>query len=180
MATFGKTGIGASSLVQATNTRVGTIYTLPVNGTVSKLTVYFEPNSFGETYRPVIYAASGTTPGAFVATGAERNISTGGGNAWYDFPLASPTSMAAGDYILGVWATIGPGSGDNSFYDAGSAGTGHLATDTYSSSTNPADPWGSDTASTRNFSIYATYTPAAVPSTDVLNGPVLMELLKGH
>jgi hypothetical protein len=159
VATFGKTRVGGSSDgFQADRKRVSR-YSLPVAGTVEKLSVFLTPTrkSGRQALRGVLYADSGGSPGSLLGTSAERVYASTAPAGWYDLTFPVPLNLAAGEYWIGVL------TGATS-YVAGLrwdpvAGARAFNTNSYAS--GPSDPFGSYMTDNEQFSIYATYKSAA-------------------
>jgi hypothetical protein len=159
MATFGNSSLtGASSPGPDTSGDIlGTIYTLPVHGTVTKLTAYAGNSSASSVARCVIYATSSGSVTTLAAISSESSYPITAAE-FVDFSLPSPVALPAGDYMLGIWfggdmdAFYNPSSGSAQYMDTASAGA-------YSSSSNPTSPWVPTSTLTGSFVVYATYTP---------------------
>ena len=104
MGTFGKTTVGSSrdSGIFA-NYKLVNSATLSVVASVSKLSVYAVPginSPSPQALRAVIYADSGGSPGALVASGTEvtyrGNVN---GSGWFDLPFASPVTPQPGHLL---------------------------------------------------------------------------------
>jgi hypothetical protein len=134
--------------------------TLPVAGTVSKLSVYATPGHNSpapQVLKGVIYSDSGGSPGALVAVGTEvtyRGDTNGSG--WFDLPLAVPASLKPGAYWLG-FITGATTEGMGYAYDNVANSRAYDA-NTFAS--GPSNPFGSATKDSEQASIYATYTPS--------------------
>jgi hypothetical protein len=141
--------------------------TLGVAGTVSKLSVYAIPGSNSpspQTLKAVIYADSGGSPGALVATGTQVTYKGDvQGSGWLDLPLASPVSLAPGTYWLGFIdgsTTLGMGYRYDSVSNS-------RAYDPNLYSGGPSNPFGAVTKDSEQASIYATYEPSSSGSVPV-------------
>lgn len=104
--TFGKTSVGALlDHGMYANYKIVHSATLSVSGSVTKLSVYAIPGSNSpspQALRAVIYADSGGSPGARVATGTE--VAYRGdldGSGWFELPFGAPVALAPGTYWLG-------------------------------------------------------------------------------
>jgi subtilisin family serine protease len=161
-ATLGKTSVGASadSGIFA-DYKVVHAATLPVAGTVSKLSLYAIPgvnSPSPQALRGVIYRDSGGSPGALVAVGTE--VSYRGdvnGSGWFELPLGAPVSLSPGTYWLGFItgaATEGLGYAYDSVANSRAYNANTLAS-------GPSNPFGSATKDSEQASLYAIYTPTA-------------------
>jgi len=148
--TFGKTDVGgtAADLYQY-NIR-GCNFMLPVDGTVTKVSVYLtNTGSDNFPFSVLIYNSSRN----FIAR-SEQTLALPL-NGWYNFSFSQP--LRAGIYNLAFWTS--GGSGTTSMYqDTGTAGQSGLDYEMYNSPPNPIT-WDSGTQN-YNMSIYATYTPS--------------------
>jgi len=146
--TFGKTDVGgtAQSLYQY-NIR-GCNFMLPVDGTVTKVSVYITNTGSGNfPFSVLIYNSSRN----FIARSEQTLALPLSG--WYNFSFSQP--LIAGVYNLAFWTS--EGSGTTSMYqDTGTTGQSGLEYETYNSPPNPIT-WDSGTQN-YNMSIYATYS----------------------
>lgn len=173
-ATFGYTSAGANrNLLGNHNDFAGEfsagLYNMPVDGTVSKLTVYVSDP------RTVVSgdAGSGTIYGAIYDTSFNRigSVSSGvtvdvgiAGPVAVDIPLS--VSLTAGNYYLAVWGT-NPNYDGVSLYGETTGGTSRQGNGSYSQATHMSDnpvTSASLTSDTIKFSISATYTATASPT----------------
>ena len=172
-ATFGKTTVGAfSDGGMYANYKIVHTATLSVSGQVTKLSLYAIPgvnSPSPQALKAVIYADSGGSPGALLATGTEvtyrGNIN---GSGWFELPFASPVALTPGTYWLG-FITGESTEGMGYAYDS-VANSRAYNTNTYTS--GPTNPFGSVTKDSEQASIYATYTSSTPPGTPPVNtGP---------
>jgi len=160
--TFGKTTEGAlSDNVIFPNFKVVHVATLPVNGNVTKLTVAAFPspgNPTGiEKLKAVIYADSGGSPGALVATGTEVSYSGKTNVAGpFDLPFGSAVSLTAGTYWIG-FITGGEGAMGYRFDEV--ANSRAFNENVFSS--GPTNPFGAANKDSEQATIFATYTPTS-------------------
>jgi thermitase len=170
-ATFGKTTVGASADGGIfSNYKVVHAATLPVAGSVTKLSVYAIPgiNSPNpQALRAVIYRDSGGSPGALVASGADVTYQGAtNGSGWFELPLAAPVALTPGTYWLG-FITGATSEGMGYRYDNVANSRAYNAN---AFTSGPTDPFGSLTKDSEQASIYATYLPAGsqtAPPTDI-------------
>ena len=165
-ATFGNTSVGGvADNGMLANHKIVHVATLPVGGSVTKLSVYAIPginSPSPQALKAVIYSDSGGSPGSLLATGTEvtyrGNVN---GSGWLDLPLASPVSLSPGTYWLGFIAgTTTEGMG----YRYNSAPNSR-AYNANSYTSPPTSTFGAPTKDSEQASIYATYTPAAPTGT---------------
>jgi hypothetical protein len=160
-ATFGRMTVGTSfDAGMFSNYKIVHKATLSVAGSVTKLSLYAIPGVNSPTpqvVKAVIYADSGGSPGALVATGNEVTYAGNvNGSGWFGLPFASPVSLTAGTYWLG-FITGGTTEGIGYAYDS-VAGSRAYNANSYAS--GPTNPFGSSTLDSEDASIYATYTPS--------------------
>jgi thermitase len=159
--TFGQTTVGShSDLGMFANYKIVNAATLPVAGSVSKLSVYAIPG-FGspspQALKAVIYADAGGSPGALLATGSEvtyrGNVN---GRGWFELPFPTPVALGAGSYWLG-FITGASTEGIGYVYENVAASRAYNANPFTS---GPTNPFGSATKDSEQASLYATYTPS--------------------
>jgi sugar lactone lactonase YvrE len=164
-ATFGNTSVGeVPDSGMFANYKIVHAATLPVRGSVTKLSLYAIPginSPSPQALKAVIYSDSGGSPGSLLATGTEvtyrGNVN---GSGWFDLPLASPVSLSSGTYWLGfITGTTTEGMG----YRYNSAPNSR-AYNVNSYTSLPTSTFGTPTKDSEQASIYATYTPAATPT----------------
>ena len=164
MGTFGKTTVGSSkdSGIFA-NYKLVNSATLSVVASVSKLSVYAVPginSPSPQALRAVIYADSGGSPGALVASGTEvtyrGNVN---GSGWFDLPFASPVTLSPGTYWLGFIA--GASNEGMGYVFSGSPNSRAYTANAYTS--GPTNPFGAPTRDSEQASVYATYTQIEPP-----------------
>ncbi len=158
MATFGFTSIGAPT-ASGTGFNVGNPFVLPIDATVSKISLYVDTLSLGGADVVTgIYTQSAGNPGALVGYSDAAILSGGAAGAWVDFPLISGGVLTAGTYYLCYL----PDSVINVSITADPIVQRPYREPGYTSP--PPNPYGSpDGTGTDTISIYATYTTSAVP-----------------
>ncbi len=164
--TFGKTTVGASSDSGIfANYKVVDPATLTVAGSVTKLSVYAIPGIASpspQALKAVIYADSGGSPGALVATGAEVTYrGSTNGSGWFELPLSAPVALSPGKYWLG-FITGATSEGMGYVYDSVA---GSRAYNANAFASGPTNPFGPVTEDSEQASIYATYTTGPPPKT---------------
>jgi subtilisin family serine protease len=160
--TFGHTTVGEhTDSGMFSNYKIVNAATLGVAGSVSRLDVYSIPgidSPSPQALKAVIYADSGGSPGALVATGTEviyrGNVN---GSGWFELPFAKPVALAAGSYWLG-FITGASSEGMGYRYDTLANSRAYNAN---AFSAGPTNPFGTTTKDSELASLYATYTPAA-------------------
>lgn len=169
-ATFGKTTVGALwDGGMYANYKIVHSATLPVSGSVTKLSVYAIPgvnSPSPQVLKAVIYSDSGGSPGALVATGTEvvyrGNVN---GSGWFELPFASPVVLSPGTYWLG-FITGESTEGIGYAYDSVANSRAYNA-NAYAK--GPTNPFGAATKDSEQASIYATYTPSKPPASPPVN-----------
>ncbi len=162
-ATFGKTGVGASSDAFAQDRKRVSSYSLPVAGSVTKLSIYLAPTgtSGQQVLKGVIYADSSGKPAALLGVSEQLTFSSTNSAGWYDLVFPSPVKLAAGNYWIGV-ITGSSGNVAGFRYDS-VAGSRQYNSNTYTS--GPTNPFGATTTDSEQASLYATYTSEGIRPT---------------
>jgi hypothetical protein len=163
VASFGKTNVGGSREVFATNRKRVNEYTLAEAGTVSQLSIYLEPTTASgqQVMEGIIYADSGGAPGELLAVSKPLTFESTQTASWYPMALPVPVELAPGDYWIGV--LTGNNWGVAGFrYDTVAEAKAFNA-NKYAS--GPSNPFGAFSVDSQQMSLYATYTPKgpAVP-----------------
>jgi subtilisin family serine protease/fibronectin type 3 domain-containing protein len=169
--TFGKSTVGASTdSGMYANYKIVHAATLPVAGSVTKLSVYAVPgvnSPSPQTLKAVIYADSEGSPGALVATGSEVTYTgSTNGSGWFTLPLASPVKLSAGNYWIG-FITGATTEGMGYTYDS-VANSRAYNENSYAG--GPTNPFGPATKDSHDASLYATYTTGETGSVPVNTG----------
>jgi hypothetical protein len=146
-------------------------YVLASAGDVSKLTLYLRNTLVGNGalhVKAIIFSDSGGVPDTLLGTGTEVDIAANAAEAWVDCPFASPVSLQAGTYWLGLLTSPNGNGFDCAAADTG--GNSNWIVDTYAD--GAATPWGAPTNNTNKLSVYATYTVpfTGLTVTKLLNG----------
>lgn len=154
--TFGYTTSGANYWSTGQDGSLVAKYTLPVNGSVSKLTASLLEQTVESTnVKGLIYVDNSGEPGALKGVSNPALVDFGATEQWVDLTFSSSIELTAGDYWLGI-------SSDSNytkfFYTNEEPPDIRLDSDNY---TSPSDPWdtaGDSGFTNRHMSIYATYT----------------------
>jgi subtilisin family serine protease len=160
--TFGKTTVGASTDSGIfSGYKVVHAATLTGSGSVTKLSLYAVPginSPSPQALRAVIYADSGGSPGALLASGPEVTYQGSvNGSGWFELPLSAPLALSPGTYWLGfITGTTTEGLGYR--YDTVANGRAY---NTNPFAGGPTNPFGAATKDSEQASIYATYTTGA-------------------
>src|SRR5438128_1261099 len=158
-ATFGKTSIGASSDRFLGGRKRVNRYSLPVAGSVTKLSIYLGPaaKSGEQVMEGIVYADASGKPQALLAVSQPLTYSSSSSAGWFDLNFAAPVNLSAGNYWIGV--ITGATSNVASFrYDSVASSRDYNA-NTYAS--GPSDPFGTASVDSKQTSLYATYTPSS-------------------
>ncbi|HWX96416.1 MAG TPA: choice-of-anchor D domain-containing protein [Solirubrobacteraceae bacterium] len=152
---FGKTSVGGSVDSFLADRKRVSRYALPAAGSVTKLSVYLAPTgtSGQQLLKGLIYADSGTAPGALVAVSEPLTFTGTSAAGWYDLVFASPVKLAAGNYWIGV--ITGATSHVAGFRYDNVTGARDYNANTYSS--GPSNPFGAPSTDAEQASLYATY-----------------------
>ena len=156
-ATFGKTSVGASSDNFLADRKRVSRYALTAAGSVTKLSVYLAPAGTAgqQLLEGVLYADTGTAPGALLGVSEQLTFTSTSAAGWYDLVFSSPVKLAAGNYWIGV--ITGATSHVAGFRFDSVAGARDYNANTYTS--GPTNPFGAVTTDAEQASLYATYTP---------------------
>jgi len=146
MATFGNTGVGASTGNATSGNLRGSKFTLSENGDITKISVYLVTTS-GENAKVGIFKDVGGSPADLEFESSPQVLVEG----WNHFTVS--VSLSAGDYWL-CFETQTSGNIDYK-YDAGTSWYEIHVWNGW------PDPAGGTVAGNREYSIYATYTPSA-------------------
>ena len=156
--TFGKTSVGAVTTEKlAADTKWVNRYALSGGGSISKLDVYLAPTATSgqQLLKGVIYADTGTAPGALQGVTEQLTFKSTSSTGWYDLHLASPLKLPAGNYWIGVIS--GATAGVAGYREDSVASSRDLNANTYTS--GPSEPFGTPTTDAQQISLYATYAP---------------------
>lgn len=160
--TMGYSSAGASYFNQQNNYIILLSYGTPsVNGKVSKISYYGGLDGGSTGFKGTIYKVSDKV---LIQAGGATTLTTSIG--WWDSTFSSQPSVTNGtQYYLGAAMEANFGGGFRAYYDTDfggtSAGYGDFGTDQYTTPGNLVTTAGP----TYNFSVYATYTADASPST---------------
>lgn len=134
------------------NQQVLTKYSLLEDAQIDALYAILDTGAGSGPVKALIYAADGAggIPGTLMAVSQEVTVS--GGARWYECLLASPVSLPAGDYWLGVHC----GSNNPRIAYRTQTGAGMAKADSYAD--GPLSPYGAaGTVTNRRYIVYATY-----------------------
>jgi len=146
--TFGKTDVGGTAQSLYQHNIAGSNFTLPVDGTVTEVSVYLTNTGSGNyDYSVLIYDSMLR----LVARSQQQLTLPLSG--WYNFPFSQ--QLNSGTYNLAIW-TPGDSNTTSLYYDTGTAGQWGLRYQTYDGPPDPISWTGGSYA--YNMSIYATYS----------------------
>ena len=154
--TFGKTNIGATCDTYTNDTKKVNRYSVGVTATVTQLSVYLKPGSASgsQPLKGVLYADSGGSPRALIASTAQLTFTNLKPAGWYSLVFNSPPTVGAGNYWIGV-ITGNTARVIGYCYDS-VAGARDYNNNTFTS--GPSNPFGTPSTDDRVMSLYATYT----------------------
>jgi acid phosphatase len=157
--TLGKTSIGRSKEVFASNRKRVNAYPLGSSATVTQLSAYLEPTTISgeQTIEGVVYADANGAPGALVGASSPVTFASTQGAGWYALPFPSALQLSTGTYWIGVltgatWGVIGYR------YDS-VAGSRAVNQNTFTA--GPSNPFGAFTSDSQQMSLYTVYTPGS-------------------
>jgi hypothetical protein len=194
-ATFGKTSVGGLADWFAADRKQVNEYSLPVAGTVSKLSVYLAATATSHRVRHghhrgvgrinrrgrpsrqmlegVIYSDVSGTPGALVGTSNDLMFTSTSASRWYDLTFPIPLRLTAGHYWVGVLSGAKAGVAGYRYDRVARAGR-------YNVTRGSVDPFGPANTDSRQMSLYATYTADAMspllpayPSLPAISAPTM-------
>lgn len=150
--------MGLYSTLSIENSYAWTRYTLPVAGTVTKITAQINVSTSDKT------ATMGMYSGLSLVTGGQTSQETCSavGVHLKDFTYGTPLALSAGDYEMMITMTSGAGSGIITYESNAAAYSGGAAR-TYDGGV-PATIAGADT--NRYFALEATYTASSTDTDD--------------
>jgi hypothetical protein len=140
-------------------------FALSAAGSVFKLTMYLAPTgtSGQQVLKGVVYADQGGSPGALLGTSNELTFHSTDAAGWYDLTFASPISLQAGTYWIGV---LTGATGNVTGFRWNNVSNSRAANaDTYTDGATPT--FGTATIDAEQMSVYATYNVAAPPAAPV-------------
>jgi hypothetical protein len=165
--TFGVTTVGANTDTMVADRKRVNRFQLTTAGSVSKLTMYLYPTgtSGQQSIKGVIYGDQNGLPQALLGVSSPITFRSTDVAGWYDLTFPTPISLSAGVYWIGV--NSGPTSNIAGFRWGSVAGSRALNANSYAA--GPSNPFGTATIDAEQMSVYATYTPTALPPPDLFN-----------
>lgn len=164
------------------NVQYGCKFTMPVSGSVSTISIYMDGNgSLTDTQQvfiATVYDDDGADGDAGTLLGytGEQTVLDAAAAAWVVFTFAAPIELAAGDFWFmvhcGASSKIGRMYGKTGSTPAG------LFADVYAG--GPLATAASTTNYTKNYAIYATYTPTAMYIPGIMQTHCVPSQIGGH
>jgi hypothetical protein len=157
-ATCGKTTVGKSSDSLLANFKRVNQCTLPVNATVSELSIYLSPNSHSGTQliKGIFYADSKGKPIGLLGTTVQVSFTSKSKAGWYHLAFPEPLKLLAGSYWIGMITGSTKYVGAEHYDKVANAEDSN----TNSYTAGASNPFGSFNKSNEQMSLYATYTPS--------------------
>jgi hypothetical protein len=155
-ATCGKTTVGKSSAQLLANFKRVNQCTLPVNATLSELSIYLSPTSHSGTQliKGIVYADSKGSPTTLLGTTIQLTFTSKSKAGWYHLAFATPLKLLAGNFWIGMIT----GASQNVGAEHYDSVTNAQDSNTNSYSAGASNPFGSFKKGNERMSLYATYT----------------------
>jgi hypothetical protein len=147
--------VGGSNDTFSANRKRVNRYSLPIAGSVSKLSAYLAPTSTTgqQTITGIIYSDSSGKPATLLGATSQLTFRSTNQAGWYDLTFPIAIKLAAGNYWIGI--ITGEASGVISYRYDSASGARAYNTNTYTS--GPTTNFGSYTTDNEQMSLYATY-----------------------
>jgi hypothetical protein len=154
--TCGKTTVGKTADPLVANVKRVNKCVVPFNAAVTQLMLYLSPTSFKgqELIKGVIYADNSGKPAALLGFTEQLTFKSTEAAGWYQLKFASPVSVVAGTYWIGV-VTGNSGKVAGEHWDTVKSAEDYN-TNNYAS--GPSNPFGSFKTTSEEMSLYATFT----------------------
>ena len=154
--TCGQTSVGNYSDPLAANLKRVNECELPLNASVTGLTVYLAPTSTSgeQPIKGVIYANAAGRPGALLGATEQLTFKSTNAAGWYHLAFSKPLELAAGEYWIGT--ITGASAKVASERYASVEHAEDYNGNTYAS--GPSNPFGELTRDNEQMSLYATYS----------------------
>jgi len=152
----GKTTVGKSSSPLEANFKRVNKCTLPVNASVSELSIYLTPNSHSgqQLIKGIFYADSKGKPAGLLGTTIQLTFTGKSPAGWYHLAFPTPLNLTPGKYWIGMITGASQYVGAE-HYDSV---TNAQDSNTNSYSAGPSNPFGLFNKGNERMSLYATYT----------------------
>jgi len=102
VAQMGNVNTGPTAYFAASATEIGSIFTATTGGSVTDFNFFVRGAGGTQTFTPKIYAVSGGTRGALLATGAAVSVPKGTDGKWYSTPITGVTLTGGTSYYLAL------------------------------------------------------------------------------
>jgi hypothetical protein len=157
-ATCGKTTVGKSSDSLLANFKRVNQCTLPVNATVSELSIYLTPTSHSgqQLIKGIFYADSKGKPAALLGTTVQLSFTSKSSAGWYHLSFPTPLKLVAGNYWIGMITGAGQYVAGERYSSVANAEDSN----TNSYTAGASNPFGSFKMGNEQMSLYATYAPS--------------------
>ncbi len=154
--TCGKTTVGKTKDGYIANSKRVNACVLPVNATVSELSVYLSPTTHTgqQLIKGIIYADSKGTPAGLLGTTTQLTFTSKSPTGWYHLSFPVPVKLTAGNYWIGVITGATQYIGAE-YFDSVAKAEDYNAN---SYAAGPSNPFGSFKTTNEQMSLYATYT----------------------
>jgi 5-hydroxyisourate hydrolase-like protein (transthyretin family) len=155
-ATCGKTTVGKTSDSLLANVKRVNKCVLPVNATVSELSIYLSPTSRSgqQLVKGVVYADSKGKPRRLLGATTQLTFTSKSPAGWYHLSIPTPLKLAAGNYWIGMI------TGERQYVAAERYESVKNAEDynTNPYASGPSNLFGSFKTTNEQMSLYATYS----------------------
>ncbi len=102
IAQLGNVNSGATAYFSQSATEIGSTFAATSGGSVTDFNFFVRGAGGTQTFTPKIYAVSGTTKGALLATGAAVSVSKGADGMWYSTAISGLTITGGRLYYLAL------------------------------------------------------------------------------
>jgi hypothetical protein len=156
--TCGKTTVGKSSAQLLANFKRVNQCTLPVNATVSELSIYLTPNAHSGTQliKGIFYGDSKGKPAGLLGTTVQLTFTGKSKAGWYHLAFATPLKLPAGNYWIGMITGASQYVGAERYDSVANA----QDSNTNSYTAGASKSFGSFNKGNEQMSLYATYAPS--------------------
>ena len=160
---FGYTVPGAQTDAAGEGYKFGSVHQLDRTATLTNFRWYVRGGSHSQSFVPIVYGANAAgQPTGLVLQGQPVTIAAGRPAGWATAPLPAGTTLAPGNYLLGLLSGPG-GQGALNYYDIGPSNAAWWNANPYPT---PTQSWGALNTSDQRWSFYVEYgssAPAQAP-----------------
>jgi hypothetical protein len=155
--TCGKTTVGKSSAQLLANFKRVNQCTLPVNATLSEMSIYLTPTSHSgsQLIKGIVYGDSKGSPTGLLGTTIQLTFTSKSKAGWYHLAFATPLKLAAGNYWIGMITGASQYVGAERYDSVANA----QDSNTNSYTAGASKTFGSFNKGNEQMSLYATFTP---------------------